>query len=335
VLKKIFQFPYNLFACQVLIILWFIPWVWSLNLGFLIYFPYHQDGESRFFSVKGPLAETLGWDKTWTSQIPSACAAALVAAEDSKFYQHWGLDLQAIQSNIEKREKLEKSKSKSKKKVGGASTITQQIVKNAFLSRDQSWIRKAREAVGAVLLHFFMAKEEQIKWYFNIVEFGSEIYGIENAAQAYFKTSAKNLNAAQCISLVAILPAPKKWNQALITKKDTPFFRKRAKVILARVQIMGLVGKKELVAAIQKWGAPPASLPSQSLPDLPELVGVEAQEMEEENSSPREKWGGPRLEDKAPEDLSDAEVLDPTAEILAFTPEPVATNPPTRELGSD
>jgi monofunctional biosynthetic peptidoglycan transglycosylase len=106
---------------------------------------------------------------------------------------------------------LQNFKNNQKKTPGeiknGDSSLTQQIVRNAFLSRNHSDLLKTREVLGALLLDRVMTKEKQLEWYFNIVEFGPHLYGIESASQKYFHISPQQLSTPQCIALVAILPS--------------------------------------------------------------------------------------------------------------------------------
>ncbi len=225
-------------------IIWFIPWIFVLHLGILFYFPYKDDGQTRFLRVTGPVVGLFS--KTWVNrkQIPNSCKAALIAAEDGRFYQHNGIDFESIQ-------KIVKEKNKSLKKKRGGSTITQQLIKNAFLSRDRSYLRKTREIVGAVLLDATFAKEKQLEWYLNIVEFGPNTYGLDNAAQRYFKVDAAKLSPAQCVSLIAILPSPRKWNQSLEKKKLTNFFIQRYRQISTNVSEMQIATRKEKTSILQ------------------------------------------------------------------------------------
>ncbi|WP_186645425.1 biosynthetic peptidoglycan transglycosylase [Fluviispira vulneris] len=229
--------------CFVAFILWFIPWVFLLYSGLLIYFPYESDGKSRYIRITGPVVGVFS-PHSWSTydDIPKACKAALIAAEDNRFYQHNGVDFESLKASFITNQKI------GKKKRGG-STITQQLVKNAFLSRKKSYLRKSREIIGAFILDGIMLKDQQLEWYFNVVEFGPNIYGLENAAQKYFKTEAHKLTPSQCISLVAIIPSPKKWNQSLVTQKPTLFFLQRYKKILNTIQKMGILNNKDLVIA--------------------------------------------------------------------------------------
>ncbi|APJ02831.1 biosynthetic peptidoglycan transglycosylase [Silvanigrella aquatica] len=233
----LFQFPLWTF---LIFLVWFTPWVFLLYSGILIYFPYKEDGTSRYLRVTGPVTGTLLNNWASSKDIPRSCQVALVASEDARFYDHNGVDFQSLRKNLSENKKSRKIKR-------GGSTITQQLVKNAFLSRNKNYIRKTREVLGALALDAIMTKEKQIEWYFNVVEFGPNLYGIEEASQRYFKVNTKKLTPAQCVALVAILPSPKKWNQSLEKKILTQFFVQRYKKISINIVNMGLLSKKDLL----------------------------------------------------------------------------------------
>ncbi len=215
--------PFKLLAWLLgLFILWFIPWVFVFYTGVVAYFPYEADGKSRYLRVTGPLLQKFYEKAAWTStnNIPANCRHALVAAEDMRFYEHRGVDLDSIEKA------MKRNRRRGKIRWGG-STITQQLIKNVFLSRDRSYLRKSREFVGALFLDLIMSKEAQITWYFNVVEFGPRIYGIHNASQRFFKKKPQNLTLSQCVALVSILPDPKRTYKSLITGAVPNYVQKR------------------------------------------------------------------------------------------------------------
>lgn len=236
---------------STLAVVWFIPWVFVLHSGLLFYFPYKMKGSERYLRVSGPI--TSLWSDQWVPQeeIPTTCKQALVASEDANFHEHYGIDLKSIKENMIINKKAQRIKR-------GGSTITQQIVKNAFLSRERSYLRKAREMVGALLLDISMPKELQKTWYLNIIEFGPNIYGLQQAASFYFKTKAQDLTPSQCVALVTIVPSPLKWNKGLVNHRPTPFFVKRYYKILSRMRQMSLDNPKNLRRArsLSFWSSP-------------------------------------------------------------------------------
>ena len=132
----------------------------------------------------------------------------------------------------------QKNMRKKNKSVKGGSTITQQLVKNAFLSRSRSYLRKARELTGALLLDATMSKDSQLTWYFNIVEFGPSVYGISAASHFYFKKNPADLSALQCAELVGILPSPIKWGKSLVNGRPSAFLTKRSQILLKRARLI-------------------------------------------------------------------------------------------------
>lgn len=131
---------------------------------------------------------------------------AVIIAEDDQFYTHNGFDWKAIKNAA-------KTNWKRKKIAFGASTISQQLAKNLYLSPSKDPVRKAREVVLTVILDTYLSKERILELYLNIVEWGPNIYGAEAAARHYFGTSAKNLGPSQAAFLASILPNPVRYGK--------------------------------------------------------------------------------------------------------------------------
>lgn len=127
---------------------------------------------------------------------------AIVAAEDSKFLDHEGFDVEGIQKAVEKN--LKKGKL-----VAGGSTISQQLAKNLFLSGNRSFIRKGQEAIITLMIEFTWSKQRILEVYLNVIEWGNGIYGAEAAAQRYYKTSAARLSVRQAAQMAAMVPNPR------------------------------------------------------------------------------------------------------------------------------
>jgi monofunctional biosynthetic peptidoglycan transglycosylase len=127
---------------------------------------------------------------------------AVVAAEDARFYQHHGFDWHAIQIDAE--EDMEGGRTR------GASTITQQLVKNLFFGTGRSILRKGAEATLVPVAEFVLGKRRILEIYLNVVEWGPGIYGAEPACRNYDRTAARNIGREQAARLAAILPAPLK-----------------------------------------------------------------------------------------------------------------------------
>jgi monofunctional biosynthetic peptidoglycan transglycosylase len=138
----------------------------------------------------------------WVSaeRISAEAFAAVIAAEDQQFFQHFGFDLQSIQASIEDYNEGGR--------LRGASTISQQVAKNLFLTPAKSFIRKGLEVWFTVLIELLWSKERIVEVYLNIAEFGDHVFGIEAASLNYFGVSAKHLNRSQAAMLAATLPNP-------------------------------------------------------------------------------------------------------------------------------
>ncbi len=158
-----------------------------------------------------------GVSRTWVSfdQIAPVMARSAVAAEDANFCLHWGIDMKALRTAIDNGGNR------------GASTITQQTVKNVFLWQGRSYLRKALEGLMTPLVELFWSKRRILEVYLNVAEFDKGVFGVEAAAQRYFKTSAAKLSPAQAALLAAVLPDPKDRSAA----RPTAFLRQRAKEI--------------------------------------------------------------------------------------------------------
>jgi monofunctional biosynthetic peptidoglycan transglycosylase len=127
---------------------------------------------------------------------------AVIAAEDGRFYQHHGIDWQEVDKLVEK--DLDNGR------LGrGGSTITQQLVKNLFLTTHGSVIRKGAEFTLAPLAELILPKQRILELYLNVIEWGPGIYGAESAARLYYKEPASGLDREQAARLAAILPAPR------------------------------------------------------------------------------------------------------------------------------
>lgn len=131
------------------------------------------------------------------SQIAPALARSVVAAEDANFCLHWGFDMGAIRDAI------------AEGSGRGASTLSQQVVKNVFLWHGRNWIRKALEAMITPAIETAWSKRRILEVYLNVAEFDQGIFGAEAAARHYFGVSAADLSPVQAARLAAVLPDPK------------------------------------------------------------------------------------------------------------------------------
>lgn len=151
------------------------------------------------------LVQGKGWNHHWRpiDQVSPALPRALIAAEDARFCDHHGFDLDALQKAYANNE--------AGKKIRGGSTISQQTAKNVFLWPGRSYVRKGLEAWFTVLIETLWGKERIMEVYLNSIEFGPGLYGAQAASQAYFKVDADKLTPQQASRMAAILPSPLKW----------------------------------------------------------------------------------------------------------------------------
>ncbi|MGJ8622922.1 MAG: monofunctional biosynthetic peptidoglycan transglycosylase [Yoonia sp.] len=160
--------------------------------------------------------------------VAPVMARAVVAAEDANFCLHWGLDVNAI------REAVDRGR-------GGASTISQQVVKNVFLWHGRSWARKAIEALWTPLSEAIWSKRRIVELYLNIAEFDEGVFGVQAAAQHYFGVDAADLTATQAARLAAILPSPKNRSAS----SPSTFTRNRAASIISGAATIDADGRAD------------------------------------------------------------------------------------------
>ena len=150
---------------------------------------------------------------------------ALIAAEDAKFLEHRGFDLDGIQKAWERNRREGDI-------VAGGSTITQQLAKNLFFSGQRTWWRKAQEAAITVMLEAMMSKRRILEIYLNVIEWGDGVFGAEAAARYHFGTTSANLSLQQAAHLAAMTPSPRRYGPGA----NTAYLAQRTAVIAARAR---------------------------------------------------------------------------------------------------
>ncbi len=170
-----------------------------------------------------------GIEKDWVSweEIAPVMGRSAVAAEDANFCTHWGFDMAAI------REAIEAGSNR------GASTISQQVVKNVFLWHGRSWARKAMEAVLTPVVELVWSKQRILEVYLNVAEFDDGVFGIQAAAQHHFGVDARDLTALQAARLAAVLPNPKEWSPS----KPSSFVKSRTRAIISGAETIAADGR--------------------------------------------------------------------------------------------
>ena len=162
--------------------------------------------------------EGRGFQRDWVPirQISPHLVRAVIAAEDARFCEHHGFDIEAIQKAMAANE--------SGRKLRGGSTISQQTAKNIFLWPQRDWVRKGLETWFTVLIEVGWGKPRIMEVYLNSIEWGPGVYGAEAAAQKNFHVPASRLTQAQAARLAAIVPKPLAWKAA----RPGPYMQRRA-----------------------------------------------------------------------------------------------------------
>ncbi|NEX48007.1 monofunctional biosynthetic peptidoglycan transglycosylase [Pseudotabrizicola algicola] len=170
-----------------------------------------------------------GLEREWVAieDIAPVMGRSAVAAEDANFCLHWGFDMNAIRAAV------------AQGGTRGASTISQQVVKNVFLWHGRSWLRKAMEGVLTPAVELIWSKQRILEVYLNIAEFDEGVFGVQAAARHYFNTDARNLSALQAARLAAVLPDPKGRSAS----NPSNFVRNRTRAIISGAETIAADGR--------------------------------------------------------------------------------------------
>ena len=193
---------------------------------------------------------TYRTDYEWASleNISPHAAIAVVASEDQQFPFHAGFDLNSIRESV-------RASEKGKKKLRGASTISQQVAKNLFLWTGYSFVRKGLEAWLTVLMELTWPKERILEVYLNIAQFGKGIYGVEAAARRFFHKAAARLTSSEAATLAAVLPNPIKMH----AERPSAYVSERREQILGQMRALG---GASYLQAVEKETHPNAKIDS-------------------------------------------------------------------------
>lgn len=175
---------------------------------------------------------TLRKDWVPLDKISNKLQLAVVTSEDQNFLWHHGFDFEAIEKAMKYNEKQKKRK---RSKMRGASTISQQTAKNAFLFPARSFVRKGLEVYFTALIEIFWSKQRIMEVYLNVIEMGDGVYGAEAAAQHYFRKPASKLTAPEAALIAAVLPNPRKYNAG----KPSGYVLRRQGFILGQMAAWG------------------------------------------------------------------------------------------------
>jgi penicillin-binding protein 1A len=174
------------------------------------------------------------------NEIPGNLQNAFIAIEDKDFFKHWGISTKGTMRAL--------SRILLKMKIAeGGSTITQQLAKTLFLTRDKTLIRKIKEALLAIQLEKNYSKDEILQLYINQIYFGNGAYGVQEAARTYFNKNANDLNLAECATLAAIPKSPNYYNPFKNAKASLA----RRNLVLLRMRELGYITKEKEGEALE------------------------------------------------------------------------------------
>jgi len=222
-IKRILRNLALYFIVSSMVLCLLLRWLPPPTTAFMLY-RHYQD----LLEDQGYKPNRYSWVNS--RQISPYAYTAAIAAEDQLFFDHFGFDLHSILSSI--------SRYKDGGQLRGASTISQQVAKNLFLTPSKSFVRKGIEVWFTILIELLWSKDRILTVYLNIAEFGDHLYGIEAASQHYFKVSAKKISGSQAALLAATLPNPSK----LKTNRPSNYLFQRQRWILRQMQNLGNAG---------------------------------------------------------------------------------------------
>ena len=171
-------------------------------------------------------------------ELPNLLVRSVLECEDAGFYGHKGFDLSEIQEALSHGGRLR-----------GASTLTQQLAKNLFLSRDRTLSRKAREALATVALEVALGKRRILEVYLNLAEWGDGVNGIGEAAQHWFGKNARALSPKEAAMLATVIPNPVRYEMYRRRGALTPAWEARVADLLAKLHAKGALDEEGLRAA--------------------------------------------------------------------------------------
>ena len=196
---------------------------------------------SEIFQVATQSDKSFAWKQQWLSyeQISDHMKRAVIASEDGDFSYHDGVEWEAIEKAWQRNTRAEQIAERRSKRTGkvippkvvGGSTITQQLAKNLFLSGERTFLRKGQEFVITFALEAFLPKERILEIYLNSVELGQGVFGVEAAAQHYYRKSASKLSPYEAARLAVMLPRPKFFERV----PNSAYLSSRAQTIVARM----------------------------------------------------------------------------------------------------
>lgn len=203
----------------------FLGWVWLLGQ-----IPVPSSAFMLQHNVRAFFSEEIDYVRyRWVplQEIPPALRLAVIASEDQKFPDHFGIDIEATRAAIQAYREGRSS--------GGGSTITQQVAKNLFLWGDRSRLRKVLEWGLAILLEWMWSKERILEVYLNIAQMGKQEYGVGAAADYLLQKPVASITAQEAALIAAVLPSPARFD----LRQPSAYMRSRQAFILRQMNALG------------------------------------------------------------------------------------------------
>jgi monofunctional biosynthetic peptidoglycan transglycosylase len=220
IIRKVLLFLFIFHFVYIIALIWINPPITLTQLG-------------SVFQGYGLKRDYVG-----RNDISANAKLAVMASEDQVFPDHDGFDFKSIKKAMAYNEK-------KPGRVRGASTISQQVAKNVFLWQGRSWLRKGMEVYFTFMIELIWSKKRILEMYLNVAEMGKGIFGIEAAAQTYFKKPAKNLTRNEAAMIAACLPNPKLYS----VKPPSRYVSIRSRWVLR--QMSHLDGDAEVKAIVR------------------------------------------------------------------------------------
>lgn len=223
-------------------------------MGFIVYFALPDVSKLR---TGAQLVRTHSSGKTFDflagpqnkkyvrySQISKYLRTSVIMLEDARFFSHSGFDVDEIVNALD-------SFIKGRRRLRGASTITQQLAKNLYLSPERTFRRKIIEAFITLKLEYVLTKKEILEIYLNSIDFGRGFIGVTDASQFYFKKSASRLNLKEAIFLAAIIPNPTRFGRLGDNQLPKKFVRRQMMRALKDMYRMGDISFMEFESVMR------------------------------------------------------------------------------------
>ena len=205
------------------------------------FFPLQERGRSKTPIEAGP--GSVNW--LYEDEIPYLLRRSIIVSEDATFPFHRGIEPAEIQAALVAR--------LSGRRLRGGSTITQQLAKNLFLTRDRTALRKLQEALLACLMEKALGKDRIFELYVNLIEWGPQIYGIRQGSLHYFGVDPEDLSPLQAAYLASIIPSPNRFHRHYLLGKVPKYHRRRVDKLLRRLNRLGQLSDAELAETQREY----------------------------------------------------------------------------------